>query len=251
MYEALERHLAVIALTDHDAVGGIAEAHAAARGTDLEVIPGVEINADGGSSELHILGYYLDPSNPSLEEMLTTMREARVDRARKMLEKLDELGVTLSWKEIQELAQGETVGRPHIARALVNRGYVASTQEAFIRYVGRQGQAFFERFRPDPARVIDTIRAAGGVAVLAHPAQSGVTEKIPKFVSLGLQGLEVYYPGHTASDVSKLEQICGIHNLLRTGGSDFHGPGHREGAEMGEVYVPWECVTELRLAAGR
>ena len=251
VHEALECNLAAIALTDHDTVGGIAEAQASAQGTDLEVIPGVEINADGGTGELHILGFYIDPSSSSLRELLEAMREARVSRAREMLVRLHELGVTLSWEEIRELAQGETLGRPHIARALVSRGYVASTEEGFARYVGRQGQAYVARFRPDPSRVIDTIRSAGGVAVLAHPSQSGVTDSIPEYAELGLQGLEVYYPSHSSLDVRKLEEICGRFNLLRTGGSDFHGPGHREGEEIGAVYVPLECATELRLAAGR
>jgi predicted metal-dependent phosphoesterase TrpH len=166
-----------------------------------------------------------------------------------MLDKLKGMGARVTWEEIEELAQGETIGRPHIARALVNRGYVASTQDAFAQYIGRQGPAYVSRFRPDPAMVIERIRAAGGVAVLAHPAQSGVTSRISEFVRMGLQGLEIYYPGHSPSEVKELEQISNRLSLLRTGGSDFHGPGHREGANLGEVYVPLECATELRLAA--
>jgi len=247
---AIELGLTAIALTDHDTTAGIAEARQAAAGTGLEVIPGVEVNSEGEWGDLHFLGYYIDPENPFLRERLKAMRDARLGRARRMLEKLAQMGMLLDWEEVRTLAGGESVGRPHIARALVNRGYVASTQEAFDRYIGNGGPAYVPRLRLTPAQVIEAIHRAGGVAVLAHPAHSGVMDRVPEFVALGLQGLEVYYPDHTPEDVERLLALCRRYDLVATGGSDFHSPHHEEGAPLGSVFVPLESVERLRALAG-
>ncbi len=187
---ALEAGLVAIALTDHDTVAGVEEAQRAAQGTGLEVIPGVEINSEGEWGDLHFLGYYVDPHDRFLRERLEAMREARLGRARKMVRKLAQMGMPLDWEEVRALAGGESVGRPHIARALLQRGYIASTQEAFDRYIGNDGPAYVPRLRLTPPEVIEAIHRAGGVAVLAHPAHSGVVDRIPEFVALGLQGVE-------------------------------------------------------------
>jgi hypothetical protein len=241
----------VIALTDHDTLAGVAEAQAAAAGTGLEVIPGVEVNSEGGWGDLHFLGLYVDPENPFLNERLRVMREARVGRAQRMVEKLARLGMVLDWEEVRALASGQSVGRPHIARALLNHGYISSTKEAFDRYIGRAGPAYVPRLRLTPPEVIEAIHQAGGVAVLAHPAYSGALDLIETFVSCGLEGLEVYYPDHSPEDVQALLALCQRHTLLATGGSDFHGPGYEEGAPLGSVHVPMECVEALRRKAGR
>lgn len=243
---ALEQGLSTIALTDHDALSGIPEAQAAALGTGLEVIPGVEVNSEGSWGDLHFLGFYVHVGSPLLNERLQAMREARIGRARQMIENLARLGMPLDWEEVQMLAGGESVGRPHIARALVSRGYVTSTRQAFDRYIGRNGPAYVPRLRLTPGEVIEAIRQANGVAVLAHPAYSGVLDRIAEFVSYGLQGVEVYYPEHSPQDIQALLTICRKYDLLATGGSDFHGPHHSEGAPLGSVYVPEECVLRLR-----
>lgn len=248
---ALELGLEAIALTDHDTVSGIKEALAAAKGTGLEVIPGVEINSEGEWGDLHFLGYYIDPENPFLREGLEAMRDARLGRARRMLEILAQLGMPLEWEEVRALAEGESVGRPHVARALALRGYVSSPQEAFDRYIGNGGPAYVPRLRLTPAEVIEAIHRAGGVAVLAHPAYSAATERIGEFVDLGLEGLEVYYPEHSPEEVEMLLRLCSRYGLVATGGSDFHSPSHEEGAPMGSVFVPSACVTALKARAGR
>ena len=135
---ALERGLAVIALTDHDTLGGVAEAQRAAVGTGLEVIAGVEVNSEGEWGDLHFLGYYVDPENSPLQERLRAMQDARLERARRMLERLREMGMVLQWEEVRVLAGGDAVGRPHMARALLNRGYVRTLQEAFDRFLGKR-----------------------------------------------------------------------------------------------------------------
>jgi predicted metal-dependent phosphoesterase TrpH len=249
---ALARGLRVIALTDHDTVSGVAEAQAAA-GTEIEVIAGVEINAEGGGTPLHMLGFYVDPQTPSLTEKLRTMRDARLERARKMLERLRELGMPLAWEDVQALAGGESVGRPHVARALLDRGYVATVREAFERFIGPGCPAHIPRLRLTPAEAIRAVVEAGGVPVLAHPAHSGpaVVERIPEFVGYGLRGLEVYYPRHSPDEIEMLLRLCREHGLIVTGGTDFHGPDSEEGAPLGSVYVPTECAERLREAAGK
>ena len=250
---ALERGLATIALTDHDTLGGVAEAQQAAVGAGLEVIAGVEINSEGVWGDLHFLGYYVDPESAPLRERLRAIRDARVERARKMLERLGQMGMMLEWEEIRALASGDSIGRPHVAQALLNRRYVQTLQEAFDRFIGLDGPAYVPRLRLTPPEVMQTVIEAGGVLVLAHPAHSGTAtvRRIPEFVGYGLRGVEVYYPHHSSEDVEMLLGLCREHGLLATGGSDFHGLGIEGGASLGSVYVPPECVERLREMAGR
>ncbi len=250
---ALERGLTVIALTDHDTLGGVAEAQQAAVGTGLEVIAGMEVNSEGDWGDLHILGYYVDLNNGPLQEQLEAVQDVRVGRARKMIERLTEMGMPLAWDDVRALAGGASVGRPHVARALVNRGYVKTTKEAFDRFIANDGPAYVPRMRLSPSEVIQTIIGAGGVPVLAHAAHSGkqALALIPEMVGYGLRGLEVYYPHHSPEQIEMLLGLCREHGLLVTGGSDFHGPGSSEGAQLGSVHVPLECAERLREAAFR
>jgi predicted metal-dependent phosphoesterase TrpH len=250
---ALEQGLAAIALTDHDTMSGVAEAQQAANGTDLEVITGVEVNSEGDWGDLHFLGYYVDPENDFLQGRLQAMRDARIRRARRMIERLRDMGMTLDWDQVQALASGDTIGRPHLARALLDRGYIETVREAFDRFIGNDGPAYVPRLRLTPPEVIQAITQAGGVPVIAHPVHSGMVavRRIPEFVGYGLRGIEVYYPHHSPEDVEMLQGLCREYGLLATGGSDFHGPGVREGVALGLVDVPWECIERLREAAGR
>jgi predicted metal-dependent phosphoesterase TrpH len=249
---ALEQGLAAIALTDHDTLGGVAEAQRAAVGTRLEVIAGVEVNSEGDWGDLHFLGYYVDPENDFLREQLQAMQDARVGRARKMLEHLRDMGMTLEWGKVRALASGDSVGRPHVGRALLDRGYVKTVQEAFDRFISRDGPAYVPRLRLTPPEVIRAITGAGGVPVIAHPAHSGAAavEHIPELVEHGLRGVEVYYPHHSPEDIETLLGLCRDYGLIATGGSDFHGQGVMEGITLGSVLVPWDCVEQLREAAG-
>jgi predicted metal-dependent phosphoesterase TrpH len=248
---ALERGLAVIALTDHDTLGGVAEAQRAALGTGLEVIAGVEVNSEGEWGDLHFLGYYVDPENGRLQDRLRAIRDGRVERAHKMLGRLRELGMALEWAEVRALAGGDSVGRPHVAQALLNRSYVRTLQEAFDRFIGNDGPAYVTRPRLTPPEVIQAITEAGGVPVIAHPVHSGAAAvaRIPEFVSYGLRGVEVYYPDHSPEVIEMLLGLCRKYGLLATGGSDFHGVGIKEGGQLGSVHVPLECVERLREAA--
>ena len=156
--------------------------------------------------------------------------------------------MVLEWEEIRALASGDSIGRPHVAQALLNRRYVQTLQEAFDRFIGLDSPAYVPRLRLTPPEVMQTITEAGGVPVIAHPAHSGAAtvRRIPEFVGYGLRGVEVYYPHHSSEDVEMLLGLCREHGLLATGGSDFHGLGIEGGASLGSVYVPPECVERLR-----
>lgn len=244
---ALERHLLAIAITDHDTTDGIDEALEAARGTGLIVVPGVEISCDVPHQEVHLLGYYIDHHNLGLEEKLFAFRRARLRRAKEMLVKLAALGLPLEWEMVTELAGGSSVGRPHIAQAMVKMGYVASVDEAFALYIGRNGPAYVERYKLSPIEAVSLIKEAWGLPVLAHPRE--VTHFLPSLVEQGLVGLEVYYDGYSAEDIRQLTRLARKYGLIPTGGSDYHGPGVLDSVEVGGIWVPEESLKRLQALA--
>lgn len=238
---ALERGLEVISITDHDTTDGIEEALEAAKGTNLEVIPGVEISADIPRKEVHLLGYYIDHRDGTFEEVLRLIRRYRVKRALAMLEKLASLGIRLKWDMVMEIAGRGSVGRPHIAQAMVEEGYVSSMEEAFLLYIGRDGPAYVERYKLAPSEAVRLIKGAKGLAVLAHPSK--VIELLPSLVKAGLVGIEARYNDYPEEEVEYLAGLARKYNLVPTGGSDFHG---HERSGIGSVWVPMEWVKRLR-----
>lgn len=241
---ALDKGLEAIALTDHDTTAGVEEALEAARGTRLTVIPGIEISTDvPGDNELHVLGYYIDPCHAELEARLSALRHARIGRARQTLACLEKAGCPLEWEHLVELSQGDVIGRPHIAQALVDAGHVDTVHSAFRQYLAKGKPAYVERYKLTPKQALKIILAAGGVPVLAHPTR--VLEHIPGLVRAGLAGLEAYYPAHAEPEQIFLAKLARKHNLIVTGGSDFHGPGITEAQKPGVVYVPRSSVAAL------
>ena len=241
---ALGMGLTTIALTDHDTTGGIREALDAARGSNLTVIPGVEISTDvPGANELHILGYHVDPQHAQLEARLSALRHARVDRARRTLACLAQAGCPLSWDHLVELSQGDVIGRPHIAQALVDAGHIDTVHNAFRYYLAKGRSAYVDRYKLTPHEAIEIIFAAGGIPVLAHPRH--VLSHIPSLVRAGLAGLEAFYPTYPEPEQTFLVNLARKHDLIVTGGSDFHGPGITEASEPAVVYVPPYTVAEL------
>jgi hypothetical protein len=238
---ALERGLEVISITDHDTTDGIEEALEAAKGTNLEVIPGVEISADIPKKEVHLLGYYIDHRDRNFGEVLCAIRRYRVKRALAMLEKLASFGIPLKWDRVMEIAGGGSVGRPHIAQAMVEEGYVSSIDEAFLLYIGRDGPAYVERYKLAPSEAVRLIKGAKGLAVLAHPSK--VIELLPSLVRAGLVGIEVRYDDYPEEEIEHLAGLASKYNLVPTGGSDFHG---REKSGIGSIWVPMEWVERLR-----
>jgi len=245
---ALERGLTTLALTDHDSVAGIDAAREAARGTPLQVIPGVELSADVSQGEVHVLGYLIDWHAADLLAMLVKFREGRYGRAEKMTKKLTALGAPISFERVKEIAGDASIGRPHVAQALVEAGHVATVTEAFDKYIGRTGPAYVERFRLTPEDAVALILRAGGVPVLAHPRE--VTNWVFPLVKAGLLGLEVHYGLYDDLTRSELARLAKQYGLIATGGSDFHGlnkMGHLGG--LGENPVPPEVVEKLRKKA--
>ena len=250
---AREHGVGTLALTDHDTTAGLDEALADGRRIHVDVIPGVEINTDVDDYEVHILGYYVDYGRPDFQAFLARMRAGRIDRARAMVEKLGGLGARVDWERVQSIAAGASIGRPHIARALVEARRVGTVQEAFERFLGRHAPAYVPRLKVSPEEAVEAIRAAGGAPVLAHPgwASSGpVIGRVPRLASHGLAGIEAYYPDHTPEMTAFFVEVARRHGLVVTGGTDFHGGGLATSVPPGSVAVPPEVVPALRARGG-
>jgi hypothetical protein len=250
---AVDRGLEVMAVTDHDSIGGIDEAlSAAGKFPKIYVIPGVEINTDLASGELHVLGYFLDYNDHDLAASLEKIRESRVGRAQKMIEKLRKLGKPVEWQRIQELARGESVCRPHIAQAMLEKGYVNSEREAFDKFIGRNGPAYVEREKIKPVEAVEIIKHARGIPVLAHPADiENLDDMIVELKAAGLVGLEAYYAQYHKPVIEKLVKMAQKYGLLTTGGTDYHH--FQDGGEiaLGSADIPKESIEKLFGAAGR
>ena len=245
---ALDKGLAALALTDHDTLKGIPEARARAESTDLEIISGVELSTSDGHHEIHILGYFFDENASEIVESLEKFRAIRRDRAREMIERLGELGMPLDEDDVFARAKGETVGRPHIAEALVDAGFANNLDDAFRRFIGNHGPAWIPKplFRPEEA--IELISRAGGVTSVAHPATIGDESILRKLAKSGLTGLECIHPKHDATLEDHYRRLAGELELIVTGGSDCHGR-RVSGSMIGYGDVPASVVDALREAA--
>jgi predicted metal-dependent phosphoesterase TrpH len=255
--EAAALCITTLAVTDHDTTNGLAEARAAAGTAGIELIPGVELNTDVPGGEVHVLGYFVDFERADFQAELSRLRAGRLNRAQTMVEKLQGLGVDVTWERVQAIAGDAAVGRPHVAQALVDAGAVAAIGEAFDRYIGREGP-YVERLKLSPAEATAIIAAAGGVPVMAHPLPKGASEglsplldldaMLPEMIEAGLKGLEAYYTGYTMRDTEFVMQVARRYGLIVTGGSDFHGPGRLHGARLGGVYIPRKALRALKQA---
>lgn len=250
---ASEVGLTLIGLVDHDTTNGVAEALAAGASLGVTVIPGVEINTDLPESqgEAHVLGYYLDVDQPAFQTTLAFLRDAREKRGERMVQHLRDQGINIEWSRVRELAKG-TVGRPHVALALIEAGYATDVSDAFARYLTRGKAGFVQRFKLSPEQAIGLIRSAQGVPVLAHPAGiAGLAETIlPALVEAGLLGLECYYGQYDDETVARLLALANAHDLIATGGSDYHGPNMHP-TPLGGRWVPPGVVERLRQVAER
>ena len=240
---AKESALDVIAVTDHDTTSGIDAAKKAAAKMQITFVPGVEISA-GGDLEIHVLGYGINPEAPVLKELFSSMQKERIRRAHTMLQRLALLGYPLDPDAVFENAQG-SVGRPHIARAMVEKGYVSSVQEAFQRFLGSGKPAFVSREKLDTAHVIRILTQAGGIPVLAHPTllhmpQEQLYPLLTCWKDAGLAGLEVYHPSQR-SDFDSWLRLAKRFDFLITGGSDYHAPDRPDGP-MGGTADDWKTA---------
>jgi 3',5'-nucleoside bisphosphate phosphatase len=246
MRRAFGADLAAVALTDHDTVAGIREASQEAQRLRLTFIPGVEISVAEQGRELHILGYFIDPANHGLIDMLLAMTRQRRERLGRMVDLMRQNGLTISTDDIErEAAQSSAVGRLHIARALVRHGQARNIGECFKVWLGASGKAYVPKETPSPESVVATIKAAGGVAVLAHPGWLSVTALDELHSRLTLTGIEVDHPSHSPGAKRKLADWTTVNGLIATGGSDWHGNENSE-SYLGNRRVSIEVVAALR-----
>ncbi|HOE26571.1 MAG: PHP domain-containing protein [Candidatus Aureabacteria bacterium] len=236
--KAREAGLSALGIADHDTVNGVEEALQAAGEERIEVVPAVEINAYHGAFEYHILGYFLDHRDERLGRALAELREARIVRMRRIVEKLGALGMEVDPEEIFAAAGGGSVGRPHIARVMLQRRYVSSMREAFDRFIGEGKPAYAPRSKLAPGEAIALIREASGVAVLAHPGLWGGDELIPQLAAWGIAGIEVYTPDHTGAQRERYRGFARDLGLIQTGGSDYHGWKDNSGNTLGAAATP-------------
>jgi len=239
--------LKVIAITDHDSIEGIGPALAASQEfPDLKVIPGVEISTDVPQGEIHVLGYFIDSRDPVFLRELEKLRNSRLVRAQGILSKLADLGIDIEWERVQEIAGGGSIGRPHIAQAMLERGYVPSIKEAFVKYISREGPAYVEREKMTPPQAVELIAKSGGLPVLAHPnGIENLEQLIPELQKAGLVGIEVYYTGYSTQTVRYLASLAQKYNLIATGGTDYHGLEGIGETLPGNVSIPSKCIGQL------
>lgn len=241
--------LAAVGLADHDTVEGLDEAIAAGERLGVEVVPAVEINTDFGLVEVHILGYFFDRRYPKFLSQLEHLRQARVERGRKMVEKLRALGVPITIDRVLEISGSGSVGRPHVAQALVENGSVATTNDAFQQYLVRGAPAYVARTKLTPIDAVNIIMEAGGVAGIAHPAKSNRDRLIGDLVKYGLGALEVFHTDHVPDTAQHYLALARRHGLIPTGGSDAHGYNAEGVSTIGTVRVDISIVERLKEAA--
>jgi 3',5'-nucleoside bisphosphate phosphatase len=237
----------VLAVTDHDSTGGLADAiDEARRLPPLEIVPGLEINCDVPGAEIHVLGYCVDWEAAWFQEFLGAQREERRQRVHRIAQRLAELGMPIEPAEVFALVREGSAGRPHVAQVMVDRGYVKSVREAFDRYLSANGPANVPRKRFTPVEAVRIIRCARGVPVLAHPGLANRDEMIPALVEAGLLGIEAFYPEHSPAQTTAYREMCSRLGLIATGGSDFHGPSVGGARHPGVQPVPESAWQELR-----
>ena len=265
---AMDRGIKAIALTDHDSMEGTKELLRFGTPMEIELLNGVEISAApppflNHSGSVHLLGYGMDVHDPDLNQALDQQQTARINRTPKIIDRLNALGIAVALSDIEQYAGNPgadhtQLGRPHIARWMVAAGYADSMDNAFDRYLGKGRPAYVDKARIAMAEAIGLIRAAGGLAVLAHPGLLALEQNkdyeqlVVELMSMGLQGIEVYYPKHSAAEQSFFESLAAKLGLLVTGGSDFHGesggggdPKVALGTGTGELYVPYSVYEAI------
>ena len=243
---AKRKGIAAVGITDHDTMEGVAPAEIAGKGYGVEIVPGLELSTNSVKKEFHLLGYYCDPCNHLLRDLLKQMAASRYERMKKMITKLKEMGMDINLIEILTQTRGKIPGRPHLALALYRKGYCNTPAEAFKKYIGKGCPAYTERFKLDLYDAIDLVSGAGGIPVLAHPGIYGEDRLIPEMVAGGLAGIEVFHPDHSPADEDNYKLIAKKYNLLLTGGSDYHGGGVGTAPVLGAVTIEYHYLEKLK-----
>ena len=252
--EAKAAGLSAFALTDHDTVDGIAEAKAAAKAADIELVPGVELSTEYNGKEIHMVGLFLDETNERLARHLIRFRDNRDNRNQKMYQKLREYGFEISEEALREMFPDAVLTRAHVARFLLDHGYIGSIAEAFETYIGDGCPCNIPREKISPQEAIQLIHHAKGKAVLAHPilyhmSDATVRGLIEDCLACGMEGIEARYSTYQKEDAQYIQNLAEEYGLMLSGGSDFHGsnkPQIRLGSGMGDLFVPYEFLERLK-----
>ncbi|WP_027340266.1 PHP domain-containing protein [Halonatronum saccharophilum] len=245
---AVELGFSAIAITDHDTVGALKEGVELAKENGIEMVPGIELNTDYENTEIHILGYYIDFSDEKLVNKLISLQEARYNRIKNIVQKLNEVGIDIDFDNVANLAQDAALGRPHIAQLMLEKGYVKEWSDAFDKYIGKGCPAYVERKKLTPKEAIQLIKGVGGVPILAHPVLMERDDLLPKLIEWGIEGLEVYHTEHDKGDIKRYLEFVRENKLLMTAGSDCHGPKRKKEILMGKIKGPISILEELKSA---
>lgn len=248
--KAKELNFSAIAITDHDTVAGLEEGVKAANQENIELVPGIELNTDYKNSEVHILGYYIDYQQKKLKNKLASLKEARYNRIRKMVNKLNELGIEIEFAEVLELAEEAALGRVHLAKVMLDKEYVEEWEQAFDKYIGRSAPAYVERKKLTPQQAIELIKEVGGVPVIAHPGLVKEQGLLSDLIAAGAKGIEVYHTDHNDKEINHYLQLAKERGLLIAGGSDCHGPNRKTGMLMGKIKAPYSLLEKLKEEKG-
>jgi len=243
---AAKAGLTAVSITDHDHVGALQEAMEIGQRLGVEVVPGLELSATLGEKDVHLLAYFFDPTNQSLLEYLSFFRLERLKRAERIVKKLNKINIPLSLDAVLGRAGIGSVGRPHIAHALVDDGLTLSYQEAFVKYIGTGGPAFERKFQLTPKEAIRLISDSGGLSFLAHPGKYLNEPELIELIKMGLDGVEVVHPSHSESQRAYYRGIASEYFLLESGGSDFHGGKKGDDTTFGTYSVPMRLVDEMK-----
>jgi hypothetical protein len=252
---AEQSQLEAMAITDHDTVAGLVEAEQAAETLAVDLVSGVELACQSEVGTMHLLGYFIDRGSSGLEDFLGRMVASRQERNPQIIAKLNELGYKINMADVQAQAKGPIISRLHIALAMLGKKYVRSIDEAFGRFLGDEGSAYVRRIEPAPREAIDLIHQAGGLAVVAHPihlrasGEPELTGRLKELAEAGLDGVEVWYPEHSAQLTDQLWRFCQRSGLAAVGGSDFHGsakPHIKLGVGRGSLNIPIEILYRLK-----
>lgn len=250
VYRAEELNLAAISITDHDSVAGLEGAIGMSKKMQVEIVPGVELSADMGEDEIHLLAYYLDWKNRNFLSKLKEFQAARVKRNQKLMRRLEELSMEINHRELKGLATKGVISRLHIARLMVKKGYVSSIGAAFEKWLNPGKPAHVKKMDVSPFEIIRLIQQIGGIPVFAHPYLSARDDLIPDLVEAGLKGIEVYHSAHNSQVREHYKEIAQKYHLLITGGSDCHGEAKGK-MLIGTVKVPVAVLEDLKAAAGK
>lgn len=235
-----------IAITDHDTIEGIEEAIRVSNSYSVSIIPGIEISCIFEDEEIHILGYYIDYSNKNILKLTKVLKESRINRSKKIINKLNDLGFDITFKEVQNIISNNgVIGRPHIAKLLAEKKYVQTVREAFDKYIGKNKPAYVERFKLSVQDGIKLIHNAGGIAVIAHPGLIKDENRIFQIIDLGIDGIEAIHSKHSQYDVLKFSEIAHVNNLIITGGSDFHEEFNKGIPILGDYFIDFEHLELL------